>query len=887
MKPRLFVISVHLCLAGLLTTNTWTRADDASVSCDRPGHCLQVLAPDDIKERFGEHVPHPAFWQPDGWVRRTMNNTGRSYGTPEPLAGTFRMPVVMYGYSDYPIAEGTEELVETLCIGEWPIRSVASFYDQASKGKFNIEFEFFVVESLPNTENYYEGFPSGPNSNSTQDTAILADLLPLLDDMADFRQFDNDGPDGIPNSGDDDGFIDGLMIVSPTTSGYDTVRQQWNIWPHAALGSHTTDDIGINGQYLRLGKYCIQSALRTHPNELWDPEIKCRTFIHEMGHVLGCKDLYHKLDPNKPEEHWAGLGAFCQMSAGNGQISAWPRYKWGWADAVRLNGVQEELITFPRVSDEDKIFRIDLNYIGSEYLLIEYRDDSPPHDEVGSGLLIYHVDDANGHSNFSYTSDCSGLDQENHPHIQLLEADAGCDLAAGGDFFSRPEDYWMPATQNRFASDTFPHALSYSSIDLGIEIREISQPGGDFVTAVVSAGEPPIVELAGPLDIAWAFDLSSSYEDDLEFMRDQIKDAIDLVEFYYPGSRHNLSFFSDFPKWPYGVPGDIAYFNLSSGVFTENPRRVKQFIDSMTVFNGGDYPECQYETIYQLLRGEGRDFNGDGLYKVEDGDISPYDMDWNAAYTPAIIVMTDAPTHDGLNEPDYPFGDPDDPSDDGNPDKVAGLLDLHIGIFEHEQAHGHRPHIFFLDAVDPFVLGNDTSPSGEPSEWTDLHLQIVELISITNGGYVEAGENTSSFKEAVEEVLQMLSIASPRGGSCCIGGGVDCQENITAQQCAELGGSFLPHNWRCELDCNGDGKSDACELILGSLQDLNNNGAPDSCECLGDVDEDGEIEIDDLLKVVGYWGEWMEDTVCEADFNRDWEVDIEDLLYVLNRWGNC
>ena len=144
MKPRLFVIFLLLCLAGLLTTNTWTRADDASVSCDRPVHCLQVLAPDDIKERFGEHVPHPAFWQPDGWVRRTMNNTGRSYGTPEPLAGTFRMPVVMYGYSDYPIAVGTEELVETLCIGEWPIRSVASFYDQASKGKFNIEFEFFV-----------------------------------------------------------------------------------------------------------------------------------------------------------------------------------------------------------------------------------------------------------------------------------------------------------------------------------------------------------------------------------------------------------------------------------------------------------------------------------------------------------------------------------------------------------------------------------------------------------------------------------------------------------------------------------------------------------------------------------------------------------------------
>ncbi len=71
------------------------------------------------------------------------------------------------------------------------------------------------------------------------------------------------------------------------------------------------------------------------------------------------------------------------------------------------------------------------------------------------------------------------------------------------------------------------------------------------------------------------------------------------------------------------------------------------------------------------------------------------------------------------------------------------------------------------------------------------------------------------------------------------------------------------------------------------MVDQNNNGNPDACECLGDIDEDGEIEIDDLLKVVGYWGEWMEDTVCEVDFNRDWKVDIEDLLYVLNRWGNC
>ncbi|NIQ55069.1 MAG: hypothetical protein GWN71_10720, partial [Gammaproteobacteria bacterium] len=30
------------------------------------------------------------------------------------------------------------------------------------------------------------------------------------DATIDFGQYDNDGPDGIPNSGDDDGYVDGL-----------------------------------------------------------------------------------------------------------------------------------------------------------------------------------------------------------------------------------------------------------------------------------------------------------------------------------------------------------------------------------------------------------------------------------------------------------------------------------------------------------------------------------------------------------------------------------------------------------------------------------------------------------------------------------------------------
>ena len=41
-------------------------------------------------------------------------------------------------------------------------------------------------------------------------------LEELDDGTIDWGQFDNDGPDGIPNSGDDDGFVDVLAVMHPT-----------------------------------------------------------------------------------------------------------------------------------------------------------------------------------------------------------------------------------------------------------------------------------------------------------------------------------------------------------------------------------------------------------------------------------------------------------------------------------------------------------------------------------------------------------------------------------------------------------------------------------------------------------------------------------------------
>ena len=84
-------------------------------------------------------------------------------------------------------------------------------------------------------------------------------------------------------------------------------------------------------------------------------------------------------------------------------------------------------------------------------------------------------------------------------------------------------------------------------------------------------------------------------------------------------------------------------------------------------------------------------------------------------------------------------------------------------------------------------------------------------------------------------------------------------------------------------DCNGNGIPDACDIANGG-DDANNNGTPDECECLGDVQgDDTNVDIEDLLVLIKYWGS----EGGPADINADGIVDIADLLILVANWGPC
>lgn len=67
--------------------------------------------------------------------------------------------------------------------------------------------------------------------------------------------------------------------------------------------------------------------------------------------------------------------------------------------------------------------------------------------------------------------------------------------------------------------------------------------------------------------------------------------------------------------------------------------------------------------------------------------------------------------------------------------------------------------------------------------------------------------------------------------------------------------------------------------------DLNNNGIPDECECLADVDGSGTVDLADAAIVGAQQGNVC--GVCPADVNGDGVVDATDWAIVLNSQGPC
>ena len=71
--------------------------------------------------------------------------------------------------------------------------------------------------------------------------------------------------------------------------------------------------------------------------------------------------------------------------------------------------------------------------------------------------------------------------------------------------------------------------------------------------------------------------------------------------------------------------------------------------------------------------------------------------------------------------------------------------------------------------------------------------------------------------------------------------------------------------------------------IDGPYTDLGGNTICEEAECDSDVNGDGTVDVNDILQLIGAWGNLGGD----EDINEDGVVGVDDLLVLIGAWGSC
>ncbi len=370
----------------------------------------------------------------------TMQEADREGGTV--ISGRREVPVVMLKFADtesdpYPSLNLQKEL-----FGSWPTGTMTDFYRELSYGRFAVTGSVTNWYRMSQPGSYYQGpiLDNKPcngmcDSNNAKLAELLMEALTAANKTMDFSQYDNEGADGIPNSGDDDGVVDFVAFVHPDKGGECGSRDKTvnnNIWSHryslsGLIGKDfETKDLTKDGRHIRVDDYVIMPALACDGRTM----IQVGVFNHEFGHAFGLPDLY---DTGKPA-HTQGVGIWDLMGSGSwggdgksphrpSHMSAWSKISLGWVNPTVIsadtNGV--------RLRPQEKFAEaLRINVSNDVYYLVEYRskvlfDDSLP----GPGVLVWRINEpvvTAGEQNNSVNAD------PDNPGVYLVQADGKRDL---------------------------------------------------------------------------------------------------------------------------------------------------------------------------------------------------------------------------------------------------------------------------------------------------------------------------------------------------------------------------------------------------------------------------------------------------------------------------
>lgn len=398
-----------------------------------------------------------------------------------PVSGTYRIAAVIGLFAGGPASPVSPERLQREFFSgpNSYYRTVTDYFHEMSGGLLTVTGTVFDTVRSSLTLSEVMGKDGCLTNADCRLGQYIRELLEELDARGvDWGLFDNDGPDGIPNSGDDDGYVDFVAFLYATSCKDD--GRSGAIWPHrGAMKPMATSSPAAGGGQIMVSDYVVLSA--TQPGTC-EP-LHIGVLAHETGHALGLPDLYDYDGSSQ------GIGAWGLMGTGShseryspAHLGAWAKEQLGWVRVDRLTAELSKLEIAP-VQRSRTVYRYDIPGTGNEYLLLENRqrigsDKGLP----GSGLLIWRVDPDRGELG-AWNGD------ESHPAVGIVEADGRRDLRGG-----RSAD----------AGDPFPGATFRDDFDLGgdkpLRLTGITERG-ETITADLAIGFTGPALVASPAEV--------------------------------------------------------------------------------------------------------------------------------------------------------------------------------------------------------------------------------------------------------------------------------------------------------------------------------------------------------------------------------------------------
>ncbi len=484
-----------------------------------------------------------AFMPRRGWigkaisVRTAASMAAFSAGAPSrtALAGTMRIPVIGGLYADY--TEQPQDLgvlQRELFDGPWSSGTMAEYFSEASSGLFDVTGDVYGWVELANLEDWYTGFNGQgivPGLSNTDE--MIEEVVAGVDAEVDFGIYDNDGPDGIPNSGDDDGYVDVLMVVHPTfgaecNNSFHMWSHSWqySLWDGIVGGPLETNDTAAGGGVILIDDY-IMAPTVSCDNGL----IEIGVFCHELGHTIGLPDLYDSYGSY-------GIGYWGLMGSGNWNTPDTPAHPCGWSKEqlgwvtvtdIGWNSVQRELLP---VIQSDEVIRLVTP-------ARRFRRTTPPSATLGRGLVCgYSTADADfrgwpggaGYGNFWNESMSRSFVFDGTLPVTLdyyIETDLEDDYDFAYTILRSPDG----SKEETLAVYTGINALSLVSIDLSAYLQE------------------PVFDNGYVISFAFVSDFNYSDEDGLYNSSPSRALLVDNVRVQGGGENHFTDFEEDVGGW--------------------------------------------------------------------------------------------------------------------------------------------------------------------------------------------------------------------------------------------------------------------------------------------------------------------------------------------------